>query len=75
MGTSLVAQWLRIRLPTQGMRLRSLVRELDPTCMPQRRIRMPQLRPGTTKKKKKKKDGKLVLGRHHSVLERDGLRK
>ena len=26
-------------------------------------------------KKKKKKDGKLVLGRHHSVLERDGLRK
>ncbi|KAJ8781826.1 hypothetical protein J1605_010810 [Eschrichtius robustus] len=30
-GTSLVAQWLRIRLPTQGTRVRALVRE-DPTC-------------------------------------------
>ncbi|KAJ8785966.1 hypothetical protein J1605_006926 [Eschrichtius robustus] len=30
-GTSLVAQWLRIRLPMQGTRVRSLVRE-DPTC-------------------------------------------
>ena len=30
-GTSLVAQWLTIRLPTQGTRVRSLVRE-DPTC-------------------------------------------
>ena len=29
-GTSLVAQWLRIRLPMQGTRLRALVRE-DPT--------------------------------------------
>ena len=29
--TSLVAQWLRIRLPTQGTRVRALVRE-DPTC-------------------------------------------
>ena len=29
--TSLVAQWLRIRLPMQGTRIRSLVRE-DPTC-------------------------------------------
>ena len=29
-GTSLVAQWLRIRLPTQGTWVRSLVRE-DPT--------------------------------------------
>ena len=28
---SLVAQWLRIRLPTQGTRVRALVRE-DPTC-------------------------------------------
>ena len=28
---SLVAQWLRIRLPRQGTRVRSLVRE-DPTC-------------------------------------------
>ena len=28
---SLVAQWLRIRLPTQGTRVRALVHE-DPTC-------------------------------------------
>ena len=30
-GTSLVAQWLRICLPTQGTRVRPLVQE-DPTC-------------------------------------------
>ena len=30
-GSSLVAQWLRIRLPVQGTRVRALVRE-DPTC-------------------------------------------
>ena len=30
-GTSLVAQWLRIRRPMQGTRVRALVRE-DPTC-------------------------------------------
>ena len=30
-GTSLVVQWLRICLPMQGSRVRSLVRE-DPTC-------------------------------------------
>ena len=30
LGTSLVAQWLRIRLPMWGTRVRSLVRE-DPT--------------------------------------------
>ena len=30
-GTFPVAQWLRIRLPMQGTRVRSLVRE-DPTC-------------------------------------------
>ena len=30
-GTSLVAQWLRICLPMQGTRVQSLVRE-DPTC-------------------------------------------
>ena len=29
-GTSLVAQWLRIRLPMQGTRVRALVQE-DPT--------------------------------------------
>ena len=31
LGTSLVAQWLRIRLPVQGTWFRALVRE-DPTC-------------------------------------------
>ena len=31
LGTSLVAQWLRIRLPVQGSRVRALVWE-DPTC-------------------------------------------
>ena len=31
LGTSLVAQWLRIHLPMQGTRVRALVRE-DPTC-------------------------------------------
>ena len=30
-GTSLVVQWLRIRLPMQGTRVQDLVRE-DPTC-------------------------------------------
>ena len=30
-GASLVAQWLRIRLPMQGTRARALVRE-EPTC-------------------------------------------
>ena len=34
---SLVAQWLRIRLPMQGTRVRALVRE-DPTC---RRVTKP----------------------------------
>ena len=29
--TSLVGQWLRIRLPMQGTRVQALVRE-DPTC-------------------------------------------
>ena len=28
---SLVAQWLRVRLPVQGTRVQALVRE-DPTC-------------------------------------------
>ena len=31
MGASLVAQWLRIRLPMQGTRIPALARE-DPTC-------------------------------------------
>ena len=30
-GTSLVAHWLRIRLPMQGTQVQALVRE-DPTC-------------------------------------------
>ena len=29
--TSLVAQWLRVRLPVQGTQVRALVQE-DPTC-------------------------------------------
>ena len=31
LGASLVAQWLRVRLPMQGTRVRALVWE-DPTC-------------------------------------------
>ena len=31
LGASLVEQWLRIRLPMQGTRVRALVQE-DPTC-------------------------------------------
>ena len=31
LGASLVAQWLRIRLPMQGTPVRALVQE-DPTC-------------------------------------------
>ena len=31
LGASLVAQWLRIRLPMQGTGVRALVQE-DPTC-------------------------------------------
>ena len=30
-GTSLVVQWLRIRLPVQGTQVQALVQE-DPTC-------------------------------------------
>ena len=48
-GASLVAQWLRICLLMQGTRVRALVRELDPTCMPQLRVRMLQLRPNAAK--------------------------
>ena len=29
---SLVVQWLRLCAPLQGTQVRSLVRELDPTC-------------------------------------------
>ena len=43
-GTSLVARWLRLRaLPMQGTQVRSLFRELGPTCMLQLRVHMPQL--------------------------------
>ena len=31
-GTSLVAQWLRIRLAIQGTQVQSLVRNLGPVC-------------------------------------------
>ena len=33
LGTSLVVLWLRFCLSVQGVRVRSLVRELDPTCL------------------------------------------
>ena len=48
MGTSLVVQWLRLQAPNSGAQVRSLVRELDPicynlrSCMPQRRLKIPQ---------------------------------
>ena len=50
-GTSLVAQWMRLCAPNAGGWVRSLVRELDPTCMLQLRVCMPQLRslPAATK--------------------------
>ena len=41
-GTSLVVQWLRIRLPMQGTRVRALVRE-GPTCRGATKPRAPQL--------------------------------
>ena len=41
-GTSLVAQWVRIRLPVQGIRVRSLVLE-DPTCRAEQLSPAPQL--------------------------------
>ena len=40
LGTSLVVQWLRIRLTMQGMQVQSLVWALDPTCF---RATKPQL--------------------------------
>ena len=42
LGTSLVAQWLRICLPVQATRVRSLVRE-DPTCCGATEPHAPQL--------------------------------
>ena len=36
-GTSLVAQWMRLRAPNAGGPGSIPVRELDPTCMPQLR--------------------------------------
>ena len=43
-GTSLVAQWIRLHVPNAGGPGLILVRELDPTCMLQLRVCMPQLR-------------------------------
>ena len=34
-GTSLVVQWLRIHLPTQGTWIQSLLGELNPSCLGQ----------------------------------------
>ena len=44
LGTSLVAQWLRLHAPNAGGPGSIPVRELDPTCMLQLRVHMPQLR-------------------------------
>ena len=44
LGTSLVVQWIRLHAPNAGTWVQSLVREQDPTCMPQLRVHMPQLR-------------------------------
>ena len=41
-GTSLVAQWLRIHLPMQGTQVQALVRE-DHTCRRATKARAPQL--------------------------------
>ena len=38
LGASLVVQWVGLVLPTQGAWVRSLVGEVDPTCMPQLKI-------------------------------------
>ena len=51
-GTSLVVQWLRLHAPNAGVPVGSLVRELDPTRMPQlrspraatKKVFMPQLK-------------------------------
>ena len=43
-GASLVVQWVDSMLPMQGAWVQSLVGELDPTCMLQLRVRMPQLK-------------------------------
>ena len=42
---SLVAQWLRVCLPMQGTRVRSLVRE-DPTCRGATKLQLLSLRSG-----------------------------
>ena len=45
LGTSLVVQWVRLCAPNAGgAGVQSLVKELDPTCMPQLRVHMWQLR-------------------------------
>ena len=36
-GTSLVVQWLRLRLPAQRVQVQSLVRELNPTGLTAKR--------------------------------------
>ena len=47
----------------QGARVRSLVRELDSTRMPQRRSYMPQLRPGPGNKDEDVENGLEDTGR------------
>ena len=47
-GTSLVAQWLRLQAPNAGIRVRSLVQELDSACS-NKRSHTVQQRPGIAK--------------------------
>ena len=47
-GTSLVVQWLRLQAPNAGC-LGSIPGQGTRSHMPQLRVRMPQLRPGTAK--------------------------
>ena len=46
MSTSLVVQWRRLRASNLrgGGQIQSLLRELDPMCHTQLRVRMPQLK-------------------------------
>ena len=48
-------------LPMQGTPIRSLVRELDPTCLEEQRLHEPQLRPYTAKQINIKEKKRLIL--------------
>ena len=62
-----MAQGIGLRAPNAGGRVQSLVRELDPPCVPQRRVHVPQLRSAAATKTpcnhidEKKKTGVALL--------------